>query len=194
MTRTQPPQLPSITSQGAPPASTVTTPITSVPPSSTPSTTPLAQTTTSGVDHSNVGGGRPVAIGAIAGGVVGGVLATLAIATFVFYILKRRNKKMNYILDPTPYLDTSGSDAPDMDIRERKMQMLGQREHLERELEAYEQVTQNSSSGTGAVPDGINGSNPGDIAQVLRRMEVLTQRIATLEEGMAPPDYSSGTA
>ncbi|KAG7087022.1 hypothetical protein E1B28_013001 [Marasmius oreades] len=133
-------------------------------------------------------------VGVVAGGVVGGVLTMLVIATFVIYILKRRKKKMNYTLDQTPYLDTSGSDASDMDIRERKMQLLGQREHLERELEAYEQASQNLSSGTGAVPDGINGSNQDDIAQVLRRMEVLTQRIATLEEGMAPPDYSSGTA
>ncbi|KAG7087106.1 hypothetical protein E1B28_013087 [Marasmius oreades] len=138
--------------------------------------------------------------GAIAGGVVGGVLVILVFGTVVFYILKRRKIKLKHNLDPTPYLDTipvSGSDAPYMDIKERKMQMVRQRESLERELEAYEQASQESNSRAGDIPDGPfrnGGYQEGDIVQVLRRMEVLTQRIATLEAGMAPPDYSSRTS
>ncbi|KAG7087097.1 hypothetical protein E1B28_013078 [Marasmius oreades] len=137
--------------------------------------------------------------GAIAGGVVGGVLVMLAVAAAVFYILKRRKIKLKHNLDPTPYLDTipvSGSDAPYTDIRERKMQMVRQRESLERELEVYEQASQESNSRAGDILDGpINGGyQEGGIVQVLRRMEVLTQRIATLEAGMAPPDYSSRTS
>ncbi|KAG7087021.1 hypothetical protein E1B28_013000 [Marasmius oreades] len=88
------------------------------------------------------------------------------------------------------------SDALRLDIMEQKMQMLGQRERLERELAAYEQASQASNSGTGTVPDGINGSNHEDeIVQVSRRqLELLTQRIAALEAAMAPPDYSSRTS
>ncbi|KAG7087098.1 hypothetical protein E1B28_013079 [Marasmius oreades] len=137
--------------------------------------------------------------GAIAGAAVGGVLVMLVIATFVFCLLKRRYKKIKHNIEATPYLDTtpaSGSDTPYMDIRERKMQMLGQREQLERELEVYEQASQESNPRAGDVLDGINGENQEeDVVQVLRRqMGVLTQRIATLEAGAAPPDYSSRTS
>ncbi|KAG7090318.1 hypothetical protein E1B28_011915 [Marasmius oreades] len=133
--------------------------------------------------------------GAIVGGVLG-VLVALVAATLLFFSLKRRRKKLKYNLDPTSYLDTtssSGSDAPYMNITEQRMQMIAQREHLDRELDAYEQSSRESDSrGRPAVPDGINDED--DVVQVLRRqMEVLTQRLATVEAGMAPPDYSSGT-
>ncbi|KAG7087059.1 hypothetical protein E1B28_013040 [Marasmius oreades] len=136
--------------------------------------------------------------GAIAGGVVGGVLALFLVATVVFCILQRRNKKLKHDFDPTPYLDwpVSSSDAPYMEIGARKAQMIGQRERLQRELEAYEQSAQESNSRSGAFPNGVNGSNQEeDVVQALRRqMEVLTKIMATLEAGMAPPDFSSRTS
>ncbi|KAG7087130.1 hypothetical protein E1B28_013109 [Marasmius oreades] len=135
--------------------------------------------------------------GLIAGCVAGGVLVVLVVTTFALCILRRRNKKLKYNLGPTPYLDmtpSSGSDTPYMDS---KIQMLCQRERLERELEAYEQASQESNSRNEDGPDGINGSNQqDDVVQVTRRqMEVLTRRIAALEAvTMAPPDYSSHTS
>ncbi|KAG7087109.1 hypothetical protein E1B28_013090 [Marasmius oreades] len=131
----------------------------------------------------------------IIGSVVGGTVFILLLLLLFLFIRRRRNKPLG--TGPTPFLDatpSSGSDTPYMDIRERKMQMLGQRERLERELEAYEQVeSQESNSGTGDIPDGIDESNQEGVAQVSRRqIELLTQRIAALEAAMAPPDYSSG--
>ncbi|KAG7087030.1 hypothetical protein E1B28_013009 [Marasmius oreades] len=133
--------------------------------------------------------------GAITGGVLGGLVVLVVATVTLFFILKRRKKKLKHNLDPTPYLDTtpsSSSDAPYINIREQKMQMIAQRERLERELDAYEQSSRESDSTSRGVPDDINDTD--HVVQVLRRqMEVLTQRIATVEAGMAPPDYSSGT-
>ncbi|KAG7087116.1 hypothetical protein E1B28_013097 [Marasmius oreades] len=74
--------------------------------------------------------------------------------------------------------------------------MRMEKEQLQLQLETYsEQASHRSSSGT-AVLDDTNGGNPDDDAvQALRhQVDVLTRRMAILEEGMAPPDYRSGTA
>ncbi|KAG7087131.1 hypothetical protein E1B28_013110 [Marasmius oreades] len=180
-----------------------TTPLTSPPPPTSTSIFPSTSTSTATVTaptQSEESRPHKLNTGGLAGGIAGGVLLIVVVATFVLCILKRRNKKLEYNLvhtGPTPYfymIPSSGSDAFYMDITERKTQMFSQREHLKRELEVYEQVSQDSNSRNEDSPDGINGSNQqDDVVQVTRRqMEVLTRRIAALEAvTMAPPDYSS---
>ncbi|KAG7087128.1 hypothetical protein E1B28_013107 [Marasmius oreades] len=131
---------------------------------------------------------KPTVIGSVVGG-------TVFLLLLLFFIRYRRNKPSRRLI-PTPYLDMKPFSGPYMDIRERKIQLLSQREGLERDLEAYEQASQGSNSRTEDVPDSINESNQEGVVQVFRRqIELLTQRMAAMEAvTMAPPDYSSRTS
>ncbi|KAG7087110.1 hypothetical protein E1B28_013091 [Marasmius oreades] len=136
-------------------------------------------------------------VAVIVGVILGfGTLATIGAIILYFRYRRRRISDMKPP-SVTPFSNTKDYKITRTDIKERKRQMIGQRERLERELEAYEQASQVSNSRTGTVPDDINGSNEEDeIIQVSRRqLGLLTQRIAALEAfTMAPPDYSSCTS
>ncbi|KAG7087058.1 hypothetical protein E1B28_013039 [Marasmius oreades] len=189
--------LPGLTSAQATTSSPISPAISIENPTPASTQTSLSTVTATVLTNSEESQPHKSSTGAIACGTIGGVVL-LVVSAFVFYILKRRNKKLKHKQNLAPYLDAkpcSGSDSPYMDIRERRAQIIEQRARLQRELEAYDQSSQESNSRSGAVPDGINESNQEeDVVQVLRRqMEVVTRIMATLEAGMAPPDYSSDT-
>ncbi|KAG7087126.1 hypothetical protein E1B28_013105 [Marasmius oreades] len=90
------------------------------------------------------------------------------------------------MLEPTPFL-AAVMPPSDVDIP----QIVREKEQLKLQLEAYLAQASHRSSSRTTVHDGTNEGNPDDDAvQALRyQMEALTRRTATLEEGMAPPDY-----
>ncbi|KAF9263916.1 hypothetical protein L218DRAFT_999082 [Marasmius fiardii PR-910] len=113
--------------------------------------------------------------------------------------------------DPTPFVDpTPPSSDFDVqvshgDTREHQVWMIGQKESLERQLtEAQQRASQAKGSKSrtkatqGSGSQGTTGESnqvgeSDDAVQALRHeVDILTRKIATLEAGMAPPDYSSG--
>ncbi|KAK1219537.1 hypothetical protein PQX77_017725 [Marasmius sp. AFHP31] len=86
------------------------------------------------------------------------------------------------------------SDSPYLSMKERKEQMLGQRERLELQLERYR--SQPPPSTTAGSSDGHPSETTANktVVELRNQVDVMTQRIAMLEAELSdqpPPDYMS---
>ncbi|KAG7087113.1 hypothetical protein E1B28_013094 [Marasmius oreades] len=164
--------------------------------SSTPppvsSTSSVASPSTPTPLNDKNGAKRPHKVAVIVGLTVGFITLGI-IGAIIFYLRYRRRRKAD-MTPPivTPFSDTTVYSVSRTDIKERKRQLIGQRERLERQSRVDEQAPQTSPANNQTDNTGIDQLR--DTMQNLRRqMDVVTQRMATLEAGTArPPDYSSG--
>ncbi|KAF9263908.1 hypothetical protein L218DRAFT_999076 [Marasmius fiardii PR-910] len=139
--------------------------------------------------------------GVIVGGVIGGVIGLVAVTILAFLFIKRRRNRRKATFALTPFLDKLPSAGTrHVDISEKKAQMVRERDHRggrHLEVDAEEPAFQDSTPIATPAEDGTGGLNQvgDDPVQALRyRVDVLTQKLATMEAGMAPPNYSSGAA
>ncbi|KAF9257468.1 hypothetical protein L218DRAFT_949150 [Marasmius fiardii PR-910] len=96
----------------------------------------------------------------------------------------------------TPFFDTPPPSNPNISHSvkmQRREQIIRDKAQLQAELEVYQNESQGIDSRDN-ISERLSGSNQGeDIVQLLRRhIDVLNQKITTLEAELAPPDYSSG--
>ncbi|KAG7087127.1 hypothetical protein E1B28_013106 [Marasmius oreades] len=125
-----------------------------------------------------------------------GLIALLVIIGGIILYFRYRCRRIRTDTTPpslTPFSDTSGYNITRTDIKERQRQMVGQKEHqVERQSRSYEQAPQTSPANNQTGDSGLNRLGDDTVLELRHQMAIVTQRMATLEAGMAPPpDYSS---